>query len=41
MNSFEAADSFLQTNYAAKNDWASKQATVDQFYELLNRRFRV
>ena len=41
MNSFEAADSFLQTNYAAKNDWGSKQATVDQFYELLNRRFRV
>lgn len=41
MNSFEAADSFLQTNYAAKNDWASKQATVDQFYELLNRRFRI
>jgi len=40
MNSFEAADSFLQTNYAAKNDWASKQATVDQFYELLNRRFK-
>lgn len=40
MNSFQAADSFLQTNYAAKNDWASKQATVDQFYELLNRRFK-
>ncbi|KLT66496.1 hypothetical protein [Pedobacter sp. BMA] len=39
MNSFEAADSFLQSNYAAKNDWASKQTTVDQFYELLNRRF--
>ena len=39
MNSFEAADSFLQNNYAAKNNWASKQATVDQFYELLNRRF--
>ena len=39
MNSFEAADSFLQNNYAAKNNWANKQATVDQFYELLNRRF--
>ena len=39
MNSFEAADSFLQSNYAVKNDWASKQTTVDQFYELLNRRF--
>ncbi|PWS26536.1 hypothetical protein DHW03_17335 [Pedobacter yonginense] len=39
MNSFEMADSFLQKNYAVKNNWASKQATVDQFYELLNRRF--
>lgn len=39
MNSFEAADSFLQKNYAVKNNWAAKQATVDQFYELLNRRF--
>ncbi|WP_131535814.1 hypothetical protein [Pedobacter nototheniae] len=39
MNSFEAADSFLQKNYAIKNNWAAKQATVDQFYELLNRRF--
>ncbi|MCZ4244598.1 hypothetical protein [Pedobacter punctiformis] len=39
MNNFEAADSFLQKNYAAKNNWAAKQATVDQFYELLNRRF--
>ena len=41
MNSFEAADSFLQSNYAVKNDWSSKQSTVDQFYELLNRRFRI
>ena len=39
MSSFEAADSYLQHNYAAKNNWANKQATVDQFYELLNRRF--
>jgi len=39
MNSFEAADGFLQNNYAAKNNWAAKQGTVDQFYELLNRRF--
>lgn len=39
MNNFEAADSFLQNNYAAKNNWATKQGTVDQFYELLNRRF--
>lgn len=39
MNSFESADAFLQNNYAGKNNWAAKQATVDQFYELLNRRF--
>lgn len=39
MNSFEAADSYLQHNYAVKNNWAGKQTTVDQFYELLNRRF--
>jgi len=39
MPNFESADSFLQNNYAGKNNWASKQATVDQFYELLNRRF--
>lgn len=39
MNSFEAANNFLQSNYSLKYDWASKQATVDQFYELLNRRF--
>ncbi|WP_443944047.1 hypothetical protein ACJVDH_14125 [Pedobacter sp. AW1-32] len=39
MESFETADTFLQKNYAVKNNWASKQNTVDQFYELLNRRF--
>ena len=38
-NSFEEADNFLKSNYAAKNNWVSKQATVDKFYELLNRRF--
>lgn len=37
---FEAADNFFQKNYAVKNNWAEKQATVDKFYELLNRRFR-
>ncbi|TDG36765.1 hypothetical protein EZJ43_05625 [Pedobacter changchengzhani] len=40
MTDFETADNFLQSNYAVKNNWANKQATVDQFYELLNRRFR-
>ena len=37
---FEAADNFFQKNYAIKNDWASKQATVDKFYGLLNQRFK-
>ena len=39
MPNFESADSFLQNNYAIKNNWAGKQNTVDQFYKLLNRRF--
>lgn len=38
-DSFEAADNFLKTNYSVKNNWASKQATADKLYELLNRRF--
>ncbi len=38
-NSMEAADNLLKLNYAAKNRWSDKQATVDQFYEILNRRF--
>ncbi len=38
-DSFDAADNFLKTNYAQKNNWASKQATADKLYELLNRRF--
>ncbi|SHF80957.1 hypothetical protein SAMN04488522_103729 [Pedobacter caeni] len=40
MPDFKTADSFLQNNYAAKNNWASRQATVDKFYELLNQRFQ-
>nr|WP_121269173.1 hypothetical protein [Pedobacter schmidteae] len=39
MPDFKAADTFLQHNYAVKNNWASKQSTVDKFYELLNQRF--
>lgn len=39
MPDFNSADAFLQKNYALKNNWASKQDTADQFYELLNRRF--
>lgn len=40
MPNFDAADNFFQKNYAVKNNWAEKQATVDKFYLLLNRRFR-
>lgn len=40
MPNFDAADNFFQKNYAAKNNWADKQATVDKFYLLLNRRFK-
>lgn len=36
---FDAADNFFKKNYAEKNNWAEKQATVDKFYVLLNRRF--
>ncbi|NEU09739.1 hypothetical protein GZH53_15535 [Flavihumibacter sp. R14] len=38
-DSFLAAENFLKQNYAVKNKWSEKQATVDQFYEILNRRF--
>ncbi|RZL48079.1 MAG: hypothetical protein EOP00_10165 [Pedobacter sp.] len=37
---FEAADNFFQKNYAVKNNWSEKQATVDKFYSLLNQRFK-
>lgn len=39
MSDFKAADSFLQNNYAEKNNWAGKSATVAKFYELLHQRF--
>jgi hypothetical protein len=38
-NSFDEADKFLKTNYAVKNDWESKKATTDKFYNLLRRRY--
>ena len=41
MPDFDTADAFLQKNYAIKNDWNSKQVTVDRFYELLKKRFQV
>jgi len=39
MPDFKTADAFLQKNYAVKNNWAAKQETAEQFYELLNLRF--
>jgi hypothetical protein len=39
MPDFKTADAFLQNNYAGKNNWAAKQETAEQFYELLNQRF--
>lgn len=36
---FDEAEKFLQSNYAVKNNWAEKQATVDKFYALLKRRY--
>lgn len=39
MPDLKTADTFLKNNYAEKNNWAAKQGTVEQFYELLARRF--
>ena len=36
---FKSADTFLQNNYAVKNNWQAKQSTVDKFYDLLRQRF--
>ncbi len=38
-SNFEAADKFLKSNYAAKNNWDDKQNTVSKLYELLKRRY--
>lgn len=38
-NSFDEAENFLKTSYAAKNNWDAKPATTEKFYELLRRRF--
>jgi hypothetical protein len=40
MPNFDAADNFLQKNYAEKNGWSDKQEAVDKFYLILNRRFK-
>jgi len=36
---FEEAENFLKSSYATKNNWADKQATVDRFFALLQRRY--
>ncbi|MBK0382417.1 hypothetical protein I5M32_05530 [Pedobacter sp. SD-b] len=36
---FDAADNFLQKNYALKNDWSLKQTTVDRLYQYLDKKF--
>lgn len=38
-DNFKDADAFLQNNYAQKNNWANKQATVDKLYAILKQRF--
>ena len=36
---FASAEAFLQTNYAQKNNWAEKPATVDKLYAVMRKRF--
>lgn len=38
-NSFDEAENFLKTSYAAKNNWDAKPTTVEKFYALLRRRY--
>ncbi|MDR6945146.1 hypothetical protein [Mucilaginibacter pocheonensis] len=38
-NSFDEAERFLKSNYVVKNNWESKQATVEKFFALLKRRY--
>ncbi|HEX3387125.1 MAG TPA: hypothetical protein VHS53_18125 [Mucilaginibacter sp.] len=38
-SSYKEAEDFLQTNYARKNHWDTKQATADKLYALLRRRY--
>ena len=40
-DNFDAADNFLQKNYAQKNDWENKKTTVDRLYEYLGRKFKI
>jgi len=36
---FDAADAFLKTNYAEKNNWAATEPIVEKLYELLRNRY--
>lgn len=36
---FAEADTFLQTNYALKNNWADKPQTVEKLYAILRKKF--
>lgn len=38
-DSLDEAQRFLDSNYAEKNQWATKQDTVDKFYAILRKRF--
>ncbi|SEM54932.1 hypothetical protein SAMN05216436_105148 [bacterium A37T11] len=38
-DNFADADRFLQVNYAQKNNWESKQASVEKLYAILRRKF--
>ncbi len=38
-NSYDEAENFLKTSYAAKNNWEAKPATTEKFYALIRRRF--
>ncbi|HEY9003650.1 MAG TPA: hypothetical protein VIM89_19995 [Mucilaginibacter sp.] len=37
--SFDEAENFLKTSYAAKNNWDAKPTTTEKFYALLRRRY--
>ena len=36
---FASAEAFLKTNYAEKNNWIDKPATVDKLYTVMRKRF--
>lgn len=38
-NSYDEAENFLKTSYAAKNNWDAKPATAEKLFALLRRRY--